>query len=562
MVKTVFSLFNKEISGLHEAAYLLGLFAFLSQVLALVRDRLLAGSFGAGELLDAYYAAFRIPDIIFVTVASLVSASIIIPLIVEKLQKSKEEAKKFVSSIFSAFSFLMAFVSVLIFILAPTIVPIIFPGFRGTNVEEMVVVMTRIMLLQPILLGISNFLAGIIQTYKKFFVYALAPLFYNAGIIIGVAYFYPLMGYRGLAWGVVLGALLHLLIQLPALYSTGLAPVLTLGIRLKEAYSVVVISLPRTLGLAANNLSTLVLAALGSLTGVGSIAIFTLSWNLQSVTYSIVGASYSMAAFPTLAHLFAGGKSKEFVEAVREAMGHIIFWSMPPVTLFIVLRAQIVRTVLGFGEFDWADTRLTAAALAIFAVSVVAQGAIALLSRAYYASGRTKKPLYSNVGGAILTILLAVFFVGLMKTSYTFQFFLESLLKVENLAGTAVLVLPLSYSIATLANMFVLWFLFRKDFPGWDKGLMLSIFQTAGAAILGGFAAYWALNIFDDVFNLSKVSGVFFQGLFSGLFGLLVNATILILLRNLAIREVYAAFCRKLGRVVPIGPDTTENPTL
>ena len=162
MVKTVFSLFNKEISGLHEAAYLLGLFAFLSQVLALVRDRLLAGSFGAGELLDAYYAAFRIPDIIFVTVASLVSASIIIPLIVEKLQKSKEEAKKFVSSIFSAFSFLMAFVSVLIFILAPTIVPIIFPGFRGTNVEEMVVVMTRIMLLQPILLGISNFLAGII----------------------------------------------------------------------------------------------------------------------------------------------------------------------------------------------------------------------------------------------------------------------------------------------------------------------------------------------------------------------------------------------------------------
>ncbi len=562
MVKRLLALFNKEISGLHEAAYLLGLFALFSQVLALVRDRLLAGSFGAGELLDAYYAAFRVPDIIFVTVASMVSASILIPVIVEKLQQNEAEAKKFVSSVFTAFGGLMILVSALVFLLTPAIIPLVFPGFKGTEMEEMTVIMTRIMLFQPIFLGVSNFLAGIIQTYRKFFVYALAPIFYNAGIIIGVAFFYPVIGYAGLAWGVVLGAFLHLAIQVPSVITTGLTPWPTVRLRWFELYNVVRLSLPRTLGLAANNLSTLVLAALGSVIGVGSISVFTLSWNLQSVPFSIVGASYSMAAFPTLAHLFAGGKNTEFLSAVREAMGHIIFWSMPAVTLFIVLRAQIVRTVLGFGAFDWSDTRLTAAALAIFSVSIVAQGAIALLSRAYYAAGKTQKPLVSNISGAILTIILSVVVADWIRDSIVFRYFVESILKVDGLQGTAVLALPLGYAAATIGNMLLLWYLFRRDFPAWDRGLMFSLWQCAAAAIMGGFAAYVSLNIFDDVFELTKVSGIFYQGLFSGLIGLAVNALVLIVLRNPEIKAVVGAFRHRLGKAIPIGPDTTENPTL
>lgn len=562
MVKRLLALFNKEISGLHEAAYLLGLFAFFSQILALFRDRLLAGSFGAGEMLDAYYSAFRVPDAIFVTVASLVSASIIIPFIFEKLGKSEAEAKKFTSSVFSAFSLILVFVSVLAFLFSAFLVEKAFPGFRGTEIEKTIIFLTRIMLLQPILLGISNFFAGITQTYSKFFVYALSPLLYNAGIIVGVAYFYPIFGVNGLAWGVVLGAGLHLAIQLPALFGTEIFPNFTFRINWREVWQVAKLSLPRTLGLAANNLSTFALVSLGSIIGVGSISVFTLSWNLQSVPLSVIGASYSMAAFPTLSKLFTAGKNTEYLNSVRSAMKHIIFWSMPALVLFIVLRAQIVRVVLGFGNFDWSDTRLTAASLALFATSIVAQGAIVLLSRAYYASGKTAKPLISNILGAVLAVIFSALFYKLMHSNQLFQYFVESLLKVDFLKGTTVLMLPLGYSLATILNLGLLWHLFRKDFSGWDRGLIRVFFESAGASLIGGFVAYLGLNLFDNIFPLEKVYGIFLQGFCSGILGILAAVLILLIMRNFELKEVVSTLRHKIWKIVPIGPDTTENPTL
>jgi putative peptidoglycan lipid II flippase len=562
MVKRLLKLFNKEISGLHEAAYLLAFFALLSQILALFRDRLLAGSFGAGEILDVYYAAFRIPDAIFITVASLVSASIIIPIIFEKLGKGDLEAKRFTSLIFSAFSILLIVFSAIAYMLAPILVAKAFPGFNGTNAEVKILLLTRIMLLQPILLGISNFFAGITQTYSKFFVYALSPLFYNAGIILGAVYFYPTFGISGLAWGVVLGAGLHLAIQLPALLGTGIAPNFTLKIDWYEVWQVAKISLPRTIGLAANNLSTFALVSLGSIIGVGSISVFTLSWNLQSVPLSIIGASYSMAAFPTLSKLFIAGKNSEYLDSVRSAMKHIIFWSMPALVLFVVLRAQIVRVVLGFGQFDWSDTRLTAASLALFSVSVVAQGAIVLLSRAYYASGKTAKPLISNVSGAIIAVALSAVFVKIIHSNEIFRYFIESLLKVDSLKGTAVLMLPLGYSLATILNLILLWYLFKKDFPNWDFGLVRTIFENVGSSVVGGFVAFLGLNIFDNIFPLEKVYGVFFQGFCAGILGILGMVLVLLVVRSPELKEVSTTLRHKVWKVIPIGPDTTENPTL
>jgi putative peptidoglycan lipid II flippase len=464
MVKRIVALFNKEISGLHEAAYLLGFFAFLSQILAILRDRLLASSFGAGEILDSYYAAFRIPDAVFVTIASLVSASIMIPLIYEKLNKDKEDARRFVSSIFSAFLLLIVFVSVLIFIFIPKIVSIIFPGFNGTETASEIIILSRIMVLQPILLGISNFIAGITQTFRKFFVYALSPIFYNLGIIIGVVFFYPIFGVTGLAFGVVLGALLHLLIQIPALHGTNLSPFLTLKINWQEAFSVIKISLPRTIGLAANNLSTLALVTIGSLIGAGSISIFTLALNLQSVPLTIVGASYSMAAFPTLSKLFSVGKNEEYLSSIKEAMRHIIFWSIPALVFFIVLRAQIVRTVLGAGEFNWDDTRLTAAALALFVFSLLAQNLTTLFVRSYYAQGKTKTPLLMNLLSAVFIVLSSFVLVKFFEANLFFRSFIESILKVSDTPGTIVLMLPLGFTLGSIINLLIYWVAFNRQF--------------------------------------------------------------------------------------------------
>lgn len=563
MVKKIIALFNKEIGGLHEAAYLLGFFAFLSQILALIRDRLLASSFGAGEILDSYYAAFRIPDAIFVTIASLVSASIMIPLIYEKLNKNSDEALRFVRSIFSVFLLVIILVSVLIFIFIPKITDLIFPGFRGTETATQIVILSRIMILQPILLGLSNFIAGITQTFRKFFVYALSPILYNIGIIIGVAVFYPIFGVTGLAWGVVLGALLHLLIQLPALQGTNMLPLPTFNINWSEALSLFKISLPRTIGLATNNLSTLALVTMGSLIGTGSISVFTLASNLQSVPLSIVGASYSMAAFPTLSKLFSVGKNEEYLSSIKEAMRHIIFWSIPALVFFIVLRAQIVRVVLGFGQFDWTDTRLTAASLAIFSVSVVAQGGIVLLSRAYYAAGITYKPLIVNVFSAIMAVIVAVLFEKLMYGNNLFAYFIEALLRVEGLKGIEVLALPIGYSLATIMNVILLWILFKKDFKNWDRGLSKTFFESFSAFVIGGFFTYICLQIFSTVFNLDKVSGIFLQGFLSGSIGLIFAVLILHLLKNREFKEVMANLKHKVWKMLPIvGPDSTENTSL
>jgi putative peptidoglycan lipid II flippase len=366
MVKKVIALMKKEIGGLHEAAYLLAFFTFLSQVLAVVRDRILAGTFGAGPVLDVYYASFKIPDTVFVSLASLVSASIIIPFIIEKEKESKEALKKFLNSIFSSFSVLLIVSSFIIFCFTPQILRLLFPDFFVDFRGQEAVFFTRIMLIQPILLGLSNFISGAVQSRGRFFAYALSPLFYNFGIIAGVVFLYPVLGNVGLAWGVVLGALLHLLIQLPAVHSIQLIPHFSKDIDFKNILKVFRLSLPRTVALAANNLSTLVLISMASSLGLGAIAIFTFGWNLQSVPLAIVGASYSMAAFPTLARLFSEKNEEKFVEILRSSVNHIIFWSMPFLSLFIVLRAQIVRVILGSGKFDWEDTRLTAATLAIF----------------------------------------------------------------------------------------------------------------------------------------------------------------------------------------------------
>ncbi len=242
MVKKFLNLFNREIIGLHEAAYLLAFFAFLSQLLALVRDKLLAHNFGATPILDLYYAAFRLPDLVFVSMASIVSASVLIPFFMEKMQGDAEEGRRFVDNIFSAFFLSIIVVSIVVFFLAPFLVAFLLPGYANDAHFNELVSITRILLLSPIFLGISNFLSSITQIHKRFLVYALSPLVYNIGIIFGILFFYPVHGLPGLIWGVVLGSLLHLAIQVPFIVYKGVFPRLRLNIEWQSIKRVVFVS--------------------------------------------------------------------------------------------------------------------------------------------------------------------------------------------------------------------------------------------------------------------------------------------------------------------------------
>ena len=557
MVKRLWSFISQEVKGLHQAAYILGFFAFLSQILALIRDRLLAGTFGAGETLDLYYAAFRIPDLIFVTAASIVSLSVLIPFLVDASQQGQKEAKEFIDSIFSFFFLFITAVSVCAFFLLPYILPVVFPGFSETQIDTLIP-LSRILLLSPFFLGLSNLFGSIIQVIRRFLVYALSPLLYNTGIIVGIIFLSPVFQITGVVIGVAFGALLHFSIQIPAVVSSGLSPSFSFSPNFSKIRKVFFLSLPRTFTLAISHLVILLLLSFASLQAIGSISVFNFSYNLQSISLSIIGVSYSLAAFPTLAHLFSSGDTKKFLAHILVSARHIIFWSIPVAVLFVVLRAQIVRVILGTGEFDWADTRLTAAALALFVFSVVFQSLALLFVRGYYSAGETLKPLVINAFSGVFTIISAVALMFLFKTNAFFQFFIESLLRVEGLSGTEVLMLPLAFSIGSVANGLLLWVMFEFDFDHFSEPLLKTFSHIFSASIIMGFYSYISLNILSRFLNLDTFIGIFLQGFIAGVIGITIGILVLGLLENEELVEVTETFKKKIWKTEAISPDTTD----
>jgi putative peptidoglycan lipid II flippase len=548
MVKSFLKYINKEVNGLHQAAYLLAIFAISSQLLALIRDRLLASHFGAGHELDLYYAAFRIPDFIFITVGSMVSVSVLIPFLVEKMKAGHEEGKKFIGNIFTFFFLLIIITSVIAFFFIPTINKLLFTGFSAA---DLVIVnnLSRILLLSPIFLGISNIFGTLTQTYKRFLIYSLSPILYNIGIILGIIFLYPAFGLSGLVLGVVLGALMHFLIQVPFIVENNLFPRPCLKFNFEEIKKVLVVSVPRTFTLGSDNISAIFLLSFASSMTAGSIAVFNLSYNLQSVLLSIIGVSYSLAAFPMLVRYRSDGERNKFIEQTVVSAQHIIFWSIPCAILFITLRAQIVRTILGAGVFNWFQTRLTAAALAIFVASIIFQNLTLLFVRAYYAVGNTKKPFIAKFINALTTVVLGFVFMILFKNYPPFRNLLENLLRIQDVPGTIVLVLPLGWSVGEVLNNLALWFVFEKDFKGFSLPVLKTTAQVLVSSLSMGIVSYFSLNLFSFVFNMNTTFGVFMQGFVSGIFGIIVGVIVLVLMKNKELAEVYSTLRGKISKV-------------
>ena len=558
-MEKILRIFTKESGSVNQAALLLGCLTLFSQVLALFRDRAIAHFIGPSPQLDAYYAAFRVPDLIFITVASLASITVLIPFLSSRMSGGKitKEAEIFLSNIFSIFLGIMIIVSIVAFFLMPHLIFFIAPGFTPAW-QLKAVALSRIMLLSPILLGLSNLFGTVTQLFRKFFIYSLSPIFYNVGIIVGAVFLYPIFGIYGLATGVALGALMHFGIQVFASHSCGLTPKFSLTFNFEDIKKVALTSLPRTLGLAFNNIAEISITAFASFLAIGSISVFNFSFNLQAVPLSIIGVSYAVAAFPTLARSVSEGKHDHFIEHLKSAARSIVFWSIPATFLFIVLRAQIVRVILGSGSFSWNDTRLVAACLAIFSLSVLAQGMIALISRAYYAKGDTKRPLIVNFVCSILIIVFAYLFMKIFENSLFFRYFTESLLKVNDIPGTEVLMLPLAYSVGTIFNFILHWVFVKKDLMPKESFIAKTFFQSLGASFFLGLASYLSLNILSPVFGTTTFWGVFLQGLISGILGIAVAVVILHLLKSEELNELAKTLKSKFWRAKIVAPSPEE----
>lgn len=486
MFKKIINKLSTTITG---GAIIIAVFSILSKLVGLYRDRLLASRLGAGEFLDIYYASFRLPDLVFNTLILGALTAAFIPVFIKYLKKDKYEAELLSNAVLNLLLIIVGAISLIIIIFAPVIVPLIVPGFSEVN-AELTARLTRIMFLSVIIFTFSNVLSGILNAYKRFFAFALAPVMYNIGIIIGILFLYPSkkFGIDGLAWGVVLGSFLHFFIQLIAVYRTGWRYVPIISFSHPGVKKIIKLMLPRTFALGANQINQLVMTIIASTLAVGSVAVFNLANNLQSL--NVIGISFALSVFPVFSEAWADKNTNKLLNLFSFNTRRILFIMLPLSMLLFLLRAQVVRIILGAGLFDWQATINTAQTLGFFALSLFAQSLIPLFVRTFYAMEDTKTPVIISLLAVALNISLAFIFS-------------DSL----GVAGLA-----LAFSLAAVFNLIVLLVWLKKRLVNLAiKPLLFSFTKIFFVSLASTGLAYLTLHFVGQIVNMRTFLGVFIQ---------------------------------------------------
>lgn len=417
MIKRVYNLLFRNVSSITKTALMVGLFMLSAQLLGLVRDRLFAGQVGAGQELDLYYMAFKIPDFLYVSVATLASLTVLLPQLTKQYGAGddigKHQAKQYINQVFTALMLVLSLCSVVLFIIMPILVTWLAPGFT-TDSQTQLIWLSRLMLLQPILIGVSNMFGSITQLFRKFWITSLSPVLYNVGVIIGIVVFYPIYGIYGLVYGVIIGAVLHMGIQLPFLFHKKMIPSFTMAIQWKQMYALARISLPRTLALSINNITTLIIVSFASLLGAGAVSLFTLANNIFNVPVNIIGTSLGTVSFPTLVTLFQSGNYHESRSIMKTIIHNIFVVSILAIIVVFFCKKIIIGLLLGSGNFSSEHFQTITMMLMVFMVGLASQCSVAVLVRGWYAMGETRTPLYINLISQLTIISTVVIsFYGL-----------------------------------------------------------------------------------------------------------------------------------------------------
>lgn len=517
-------LINSSSKTITSAAIIIGALSLVSRLLGIFRDRILASEFGAGDVLDVYYAAFRLPDLVYnLLILGAISAGLI-PIFTGLLTKEKKsEAWKLISNTLNILVTALVITCAVLFIFTPQLMMLLTPGYEGEKMD-LVIGLTRVMYLSPIILAFSAIFGSILQSFKKFFLFSLAPVFYNIGIIIGAIYFVDFWGIYGLAWGVLLGSLLHMLIQILPLKSLGYKYSFGFDWKDKNVQKVGRLMIPRTLTLVTGQINILIITIIASTLAVGSLAIFNLANNLQSFPLGIFGVSFAIAALPTLSTIAAKKDMKEFIKVISTTLRQILFFVVPISVLFYVLRAQIVRIILGAGSFGWLDTRLTAACLALFVLSLFAQAAIPLIVRGFYALQNSKTPFIIGLVSLAINLAALLFFRWIFAFDNSISFFTVAILKMADLwhlADLRVLALPLAISVSSVFNLVVLMIYLRKKIGRLDGYKILdSSMRIIFASLGAGLFTYATLQFIDYFVATQTFLGILAQGFTAGIIGL------------------------------------------
>ncbi|MCL4339066.1 murein biosynthesis integral membrane protein MurJ [Patescibacteria group bacterium] len=480
-------------NSVFSAASIIMVTVALSRVLGLFRDRLLAARFTPSDL-GIYYAAFRLPNMIFELLVMGVLATAFIPVFTDHLDnKGKEAAFKMAASLINVGLVIFVIFSLPVVFFARQISMLLAPGFDGHEITLMAS-FTQIMILAQVFpLIIGNFFTGILESFRNFIIPSLAPVVYNVGIILGIIFLTPFLGLYAPVIGVVIGAVLFTVIQVPLVLSLGYKHHWSLSLSNPGTREVGKLMLPRTLGLAVSQIDATVDLILSTLLGAASVTVFNFAQHLQQVPIGLFGASIAQATLPSLSSLYAKKNMDEFKNTFLAAFHQILFLVIPISAILIVLRIPMVRLVFGASTlFDWNSTVITGKTLAYFSISLFAQSLIQLLARAFYALHDTKTPVViGGVSVGLNTVLSLIFVLNLHMDVWS---------------------LGLSTSIASIAQIILLTFFLDRKVGSFAKiEFILPAVKIFLSGIVTGVVLYIPMKLLDQlVFDTTKTINLLF----------------------------------------------------
>lgn len=487
--KRGFSLLLRQQTNILSAAFVIMATIIFSQVLGLIRQRLLVSIFGASDILGVYLASTRLPDFLFQLIIAGALSSAFIPVFSDYLAKGKEkEAHKVASTLLFISLLIFSVFSLILFIFAKEFSSLMAPGFSNEQLNLMAG-LTRVVIFGEILFIIGSFLSAMLQSYNHFFIPGIASALYNLGIIIGILLLTPFVGIYSASYGVILGALIFVVIQLPLVRKLGYSfkPSLSLSsLRSSGVLDVFKLIWPRTISIGIFQFGTIITVTLVSfLQNPGrNYVIFDYAQTLAFAPVVLFGQAIAQAAFPILSK--EREKLNDFKMTFVTSFNQMLYLILPFSVLFLVLRIPIVRLVYGAAQFDWDATVLTGRTLAFFSISIFAQALSFLVARGFYALHDTKTPLIVGAATTALMIFLGALFVFVYKMG------------VESIA--------FAFSIASILNFLIMFIFLDRKIGGFDKiPLIKTVIKIFLASGFTAFALYVPIKLLDQlVFDTTK----------------------------------------------------------
>lgn len=548
---------NSKTKTVTFAAILLASSALISRLLGLFRDNLLANLFSKQQT-DIYFAAFRIPDFIYGILITGGIVAAFLPIFSEYFRKNKIKAQLLTNNVLTFFLLLLILLCSLLAIFTPQLIRFIVPGFSSYQ-KDLTITLTRLMFFSPILLGISAIFSGILQYFNLFFALALAPIFYNIGIIAGILFLVPVFGLKGLALGVILGAFFHLILQIPPALKSGFRFRLSFNFRHPGLQKIFRLMLPRILGSASFHINLIVITAIASTLVPGSLTIFNFANNLQGVPMGLIGISFATATFPALARTWAQRKKKDFLKEFSDIFSRILFLIIPLSFLIFLLRVGIVRiilgtSILGQGKFTWWETQLTSASLGIFALALFAAALIPLLTRTFFSQQDTKTPVKIAILTMILNIALCFLLVKMLRTSNIFENFMVKTLNLSQVKNISILGLPLALSLSSIFQFLLLFIFLKKKFKKFTLHHRFSggLKKVLAATLLMAVLVFGWLRISSSFLDLETFLGIFFQTLSALLMGVGVYLVLSLSLKSKEPKIIWLSIKKQFKKVEKI----------